>query len=224
MGKLLTGFVLCSALSAILLVPLGCASQRPTQSGFISDYSSLQSEGPKQQLGGAKIRAARPSEAILSPYTAVFVEPSEVTAADLTAEQRSAISADLNQALRTKLGQRWQLNLAPGPGILRVRTAVTSVTKAKVALNVATSMIAAPLFNGGASGEAEIVDSVSGARIAALTWADQRRISDPLGFYNPIKHARGLMPKFADEIASLVSAGPPASDQRADNREMARSR
>lgn len=58
---------------------------------------------------------------------------------------------------------------APGPGVLRIRTAITDVTPTNPLVNIATvAAILLPLDLGGAAIEAGFLDSISNERLAAL--------------------------------------------------------
>ncbi len=182
----------------------GCATQQSTQSGFIGDYANLTTVSAEAGLGEGRIKAQRPEPHILARYDRVILEPIFVKASQLDADQVKAITSTLSQALFSELGKQWTLTDRPGPTALRLRVAVTDVTQASVPLNVLTTALVGPMSNGGAAGEAEVLDSQSGQRLAALTWADQRRFSEVTGFYSATGHARSLMPNFAATVARLI--------------------
>jgi hypothetical protein len=90
-----------------------------------------------------------------------------------------ALRAAMRSALLEAMARERVIVDKPGVGTLRVRSAITEVVRPNRALNVATSLLAAPLSRGAAAGEAEIVDAVTGRRLAALSWAGDGRILQP---------------------------------------------
>lgn len=196
-------FVLCLFPVALLLA--GCATQVPTQSGFLGTYGDLR-EATGPELGAARVARVAPSQAALVRYRSIYIDPVVVSAPDLDPEQQMSVRKAAEDALRAELGKSWPLAVSPDqPGTLRLRTAVTAVTKAMVPLNVALTAVGVPLSNGGVSTEMEAIDAKSGSRIAAMTWASEKRFSDPVGFYIQTAHARGLMPDFAKDVAALLA-------------------
>jgi hypothetical protein len=183
----------------------GCATQPSTQSGFIGDYANLSPAPTEANLGDGRIKAQRPDRQALARYDRVLLEHVVIKASNLDTDQVKALTSALSQALVAELGKEWAITNTPGPTALRLRVAVTDVTQASVLLNVLTTALIGPMSNGGAAGEAEVLDSQSSQRLAALTWADQRRFSEVFGFYSATGHARSLMPNFASTIARLIA-------------------
>lgn len=183
----------------------GCATQVPTQSGFLRTYDELQ-EVRRTELGAARIARKAPDPTVLARYRSVYIEPVAVAAPDLDPEQQVMVAKAAQDALKAEIEKNWTLaTSADQPGTLRLRTAVTAVTKAIVPLNIALTAVAVPLSNGGVSTEAEVNDARTGARVAAMTWASEKKFSDPIGFYIQTAHARGLMPDFAKDVAALLA-------------------
>jgi hypothetical protein len=198
-------FIRLLACGVLAMSLAACASQALTNTGFLRSYGDLQPIPSDANLLQARAAVQRPVPGALAQYASVLIEPVVVTAPGLDDEQAGALAAALQQALTTEIGRTWPLAQQGGAGVLRVRAAITGVTKSNVVLNVITTAAAAPLSNGGAAGEAEIVDARTGQRVAALTWADVKRLSDPLGYYSETGHARALMSDFGAEIANLIA-------------------
>ena len=86
----------------------------------------------------------------------------------------------LYKALADKLGEKFKLADRPGPGVIRVRAALTQAKGAVVPLNAITTVIPqlrllttvggvaadTAVLVGAASVEAELVDSITNARLA----------------------------------------------------------
>lgn len=190
---------------SIAAAAAGCATQASTQSGFLRDYSSLRPTSDGSDKLKARIALHAPEPAALARYRGAYLDPVVVSVTGLDAEQTTSLSEILTRSLSEEVGKTWPLVGNPGPGVLRVRAAITGVTKANVALNLAMTAVATPLSNGGAAAEAEIVDGQTGRRIAALTWADEKRFSGQLGFYSETGHARDLLPEFAAEVGRIIA-------------------
>ena len=168
------------ALTAVLLAAVtGCASTGPQHSGFIKDEPVMQEQ---KDADGTVSRSVSPA---LSPgaYKAVLVDPVQLYPAPQPSEKVDAatlkqIQGYMDQAWRRELGKRVELAKSPGPGVARVRTALTGV-KAESAdlafyqyLPVALAATAAAEVAGLRSKdvrlfvEAEVTDSLSGERLA----------------------------------------------------------
>jgi hypothetical protein len=68
-----------------------------------------------------------------------------------------------------ELSKNYQVVGKPGPGVLRIRVAITQISETIPILNIhpGTKLTGAGL--GGASMEAEAIDTISGKRVAAVT-------------------------------------------------------
>lgn len=122
-------------------------------SGFLGDYSQLKpGHGDQAQLVYIN------PEADFSPYKRVLVEPvivwERTAGLDASEEEFVSLANDLGSALRKQLELEFELVESPGPGTLRIRTAITHVRES------------------GASIEMEILDAESGQRLIAV--ADAR--------------------------------------------------
>jgi hypothetical protein len=178
-----TGICLCLALAAG-----GCAGTRQTRdeakpSGFLGDYSQLQ---PGQD-GQAKLVWFDPN-ASWKAYNAVIVDPvtlwtagEEGDLAKLSREDQQMLADRFHTALATALAKDMPVVTQPGPGVLRVRAAITEAGGSNVALDIVSTVIpqvrllatvgglaadtAATV--GHVSGELEVLDSASGKRLLA---------------------------------------------------------
>jgi hypothetical protein len=142
------------ALLGSLIALVACAGTAVVEpSGFLGDYSQLKpGRGDQAQL------IYIDPEADFSPYQRVLVEPVEVwqraAGSDAPAGELASLADDLGSALRKQLALEFELVDSPGPGTLRIRTAITQVRMS------------------GASIEIEILDAESGRRLVAA--ADAR--------------------------------------------------
>ncbi|HEX5137204.1 MAG TPA: DUF3313 domain-containing protein [Planctomycetota bacterium] len=150
----------------IALLAAACASKGPgpkSTSGFMSDYSELRHD-EKYKSDWVYIKP----DADLQEYDRVLIDPVVVmplkasTAGELSPAAQQKIADHFTKILKDTIAPYYTLALAPGPNVLRVRIAITDVEKST------GGKPGDPDFRvGGAAMEAEIVDSVSGARLAA---------------------------------------------------------
>lgn len=135
-----------------------------TESGFLRDYSGLR---PSPRHPTTRYQQS----ASLSSYSKFIVDPVQVLPGEtargepLDGAQAHDLSESLQREISSALELKGRLATAPGPGVGRIRAGITSV---------ATSDRSNPNRPkiGGASIEAEILDSVTNRRIAAAVEAD----------------------------------------------------
>jgi hypothetical protein len=152
----------------IAVMTCGCAATRAQRVGFLSDYSKLK---PQSDVSYRYLAPGNP----LANYSKFIIEP-VVVHLHVSSEGKGKISNDdlgdlknyMHDALVNAIKDRYQVVYRAGPGVARVRVALTDLKKANVLMNVhpASKLIGSGL--GGASLEAELVDSQSGQQIAAL--------------------------------------------------------
>jgi hypothetical protein len=191
-----------AALSAALLIA-GCASQAPTRTGFLQRYDE-------------PVAAVRPVD--VARYTGFVVDPIEfrrgtTVSPDVDDAAVARLKTELDAALRKVFGASFAPAAAPGPGVLRVRYAITGVETSQPIVNAVTLLLLGPVSNGGVSTEGEVVDSVTGERLAALVTA-----SNGLpwrggfgGYFDAYGHASALLTLHAEQLhGQLVPAQPSA--------------
>lgn len=167
------------ALTAVLLAVTGCASTGPQHSGFIQNEPVMQEE---KDAEGTVHRYVSPRLSS-GAYTKVLVEPVQLYPEPQPSEKVDAatlrqVRDHMDQAWRRELGKRVGLASGPGPGVARVRTALTGVKAESASLKpyqylpVALVATAAAEAGGLRSKdvrlfvEVEVTDSVTGERLA----------------------------------------------------------
>ena len=110
----------------------------------------------------------------LRMYKMIMLEPVEVRThrgagnARVSEQDRRQLSDYFHEEITAALSDSFPKVNQPGPGVMRVRAAITNVTPSKPLANV-VPVPGQPNFGlGGASIEAELVDAQSGERIAAF--------------------------------------------------------
>ena len=171
-------------LLSLSLVAGGCAttsqSRKVETAGFLGDYSQLrEGEGDEAQL----VYVAPGVD--WSGFDAVLIDSVTIwrteSTDDISAEDQQRLTDYLYQAIQEQLSPDYRIAERPGPGVLRLRVAITEARGANVTLNTVTTVVpqlrAATTLGGMATGtstlvgkaaiEGEITDSLSGRRLLA---------------------------------------------------------
>lgn len=205
-------------LALLAIATVGCAARarRAEPSGFLADYDALR---PLEAEPGV-LRYEH--EGGLGAYARFLIEPVRILAHPganmdrIPTERLEELALDLETALRTELDAAYEVVDAPGPGVLRVRAAITDVEPATPLLNLHPATKITGLGLGGASFEAEGVDGATGERIFAVLVSREaaKRIGSGLGEW---ADARQVMRDWAAQFRARVDAAhakPPAAGAR----------
>jgi hypothetical protein len=165
-----TNLLIILAIGAMIF-QFGCDSNLTT-TGFLSDYSRLQSES-NPTLWYVK-------EGALDGYSNFIVDPVKVRfhkEAKAIEEQTKGklTQLEINQLanyMHTKIVEAIQNSgnnvvHQPGTGVARIRVAITDIEKSTIASLFPQARLAG-IGLGGASMEAEIIDSITGRQIAVI--------------------------------------------------------
>jgi hypothetical protein len=154
----------------------GCATvQDPGQAGFLSDYSNLE-EVNENHLVYLSGNAGNYSKFIVDPVAMLYGQPeekrifSDEELEDLQVHFKTAVIEALTE------DDGYQVVEVAGPGTARLRIGITDVDDTIGALNITiyTKITGAGL--GGAAMEGEVVDSMTGEQIAAVSrWGSGSR-------------------------------------------------
>jgi len=163
--------------AALGVLAAGCATvQDPGQAGFLSDYSNLE-EVDDNHLVYLSGNAGNYSKFIIEPVAMLYRQPeekrifSDEELEDLQVHFKTAVIEALTE------DDGYQVVEVAGPGTARLRIGITAVDDTIGALNVTiyTKITGAGL--GGAAMEGEVVDSMTGEQIAAVSrWGSGSRI------------------------------------------------
>ena len=158
-------FHVAMCLALISVVGVGCSSSTPPPQGaFLSDYSKLK----KSDAGAMRYQSPKIKE-----YNAFIIEPVQMSGAKkLQANERAEVANYFNKALAAELTKRgYRVGGERGPGVARIRIAVTDIQESKWYMNLHPATKVAGMGTGGASMEGEIVDSQSGEQLVAIVQA-----------------------------------------------------
>ena len=204
-------------LLTLLLSGTGCASYRPGQSGYLSDYSGLQKD-PIHLNYGLGLQRARSHDATpeaTSRVDSYYIEPVQWLVDGSSrgggdpARQQDLTSA-LEQSLKEQLGTLKPVVDQPGPNTARVRSAITVVKLSRPILNTlvlataVTPVFIGPMFNGGGLVEAEVI-APDGKQMAAVSCASSGGPLDLFGYYTKSGHPRKAMRRSAKELREALA-------------------
>jgi hypothetical protein len=131
-------------LAGLLLLVSGCAStgdaqKGPKYSGFLQDYSQLKPEAE----GSAAMKYVNP-QADMKKYQKFIIERITVMLKDdaqykgIDPDVMKALTDYLHEAIIRELGTDYPVVTDPGPGVMRLRIAVTDLVPTKTAMTIVT--------------------------------------------------------------------------------------
>ena len=176
----------CCLSGILFLLGAGCAAQAIPKSGFLGDYPPMV---PSQRAKGAHVWL-HPSIRV-SDYSKFIIDPVAVMV-DAEASQRAVEPEELDSLadyFRNEITSRilssgkYQVVQNPGPGVLRMRAAITDVAPSNVRMNIVGPTRWSGLGTGGAAMEAEFIDTATDQRIAAVIASEKG---------NPVKIEEGM--------------------------------
>ncbi|PWB77596.1 MAG: hypothetical protein C3F08_09715 [Candidatus Methylomirabilota bacterium] len=191
-------------------IVVGCTgAPQVTHSGFLRDYSLLR---PDPAVEGAMTWRA-PVE-ILKQYKQFIIEPVVVHFAP-NAKGTAIDPAELKKltdyfhdqlAKAVSETGRYQVVTAPGPGVARVRIAITDISKTAPLANIHPATKLTGIGLGGAAMEGEMVDSVSGERLGAAVDSESgARLGITAGLQT-YGHAKQVIDRWAARFVTRLDA------------------
>ena len=202
-------------LASLALAAAGCGIIRPTRgrhfeeaqhSGFLGDYSQL---APREGYDAQEVYIA--PKVAWAKYDSIYLESVTLWVTDeskkIDPKDQQMLTDILYKSMSEKLGEKFKLVKAAGPGVIKMRMALTEAKGARVALNTLTTVVPqlravstiaglgtdTAALVGTASVEAEANDGITDQRLAAVVdsragtkgitrmlskWADVEAISD----------------------------------------------
>ena len=175
---------------ALMVIQCGCSAKLGRQTGFLSDYSKL------DRQSDVSYRYIGPN---LGAYSQFIVDPVKIhfhassKGGKLSAEDITDLQNYMHTAIVSAISDRYSIVYRPGPGVARLRLALTDLKKSKIVQNIWPGSKLAGTGLGGASLEAELVDSRDGTQIGAVvesqlgnrmsleglsTWGDAKSVMD----------------------------------------------
>jgi len=122
-------------------------------------------------------------------------------------EELARLTAYFRRAVIEAVQDTYPVVETPGEDVLRIRAAITDVIPANAALNVVTTLgVMLPLDMGGASMEAELLDSLSGEVLGAVVDTKRGTPLDVIGGFTRWGHAKSALRGWARELRKTLDA------------------
>ena len=193
--KALGGLISMSVLVCVLTS--GC--KMPEQTGFLSDYSRL------EKVGSTRMSYVSPD---LRDYEAFIVPPIQLRwqndPSKLTEEEKAEIVRYFHDAMVKQLrDSNIQVVSDPGSKVARFRVAITDVEKSKWYLSLQPASKLSGAGTGGASMEAELVDSVTGKQLLAVIQAGRGNQFE-LDHFKPLDDVENVCDDWARQVADRL--------------------
>ena len=194
-------FILCCVLLA------GCQSSKTAHSGFLGDYSGLRASS---EYKGAMVY--KHPRLTLKDYDKFMIDPIIVHFAPNakgTAMDPSKVKQLTDYAaeqLRESLSKRYRVVSTAGPGVLRLRVALTDIKKTIPAMNIHPGTKLSGVGIGGASMEAEAIDSQSLERVLAVVDSQKGNVMSIGAGLKPLGHAKQVISKWVERFVKRVDA------------------
>lgn len=184
-----------------MLIQYGCGSKRMPTTGFLSDYSRLNSVSDTMLQYVAPTHKFSYSKFIIDPVAVHFYDTDKGAGTDF--EKVNELVQYMERAMHNALLDHYQVVRQAGPGVARIRLALTDLDKSSPALNVIpqTKLIGTGL--GGATMEGEILDSLSGEQLAAVVQSQKgKRLS--LSGLSKYGDAKAVIDDWAQRLVQKV--------------------
>ena len=165
-----------------LVMIFGCATQKTAHTGFLENYPAFQ-PGPKDGVDSVYLK----KDVDFTTYDKVMMDHvvfyfnEDAKYKGIHADEIKELADIFHKAFAEALTDAYPLVDEPGPGVLRIRTAITDLVPSKPGLSGVTTVVpiglAIDLVKSGAGGghtgvgqasiEVEFLDSMTNERIAA---------------------------------------------------------
>ncbi len=192
-------FILCGVLLS------GCQSSKTAHSGFLADYSGLRASS---EYEGAlvykhpRITLKDYDKFMIDPILVHFAPNAKGTALDPT--KVAQLTDYAAEQLRELLSERYEVVSVAGPGVLRLRIALTDIKKTIPAMNIHPGTKLSGVGIGGASMEAEATDSQSGERVLAIVDSGKGSFMAFKAGLESLGHAKEVIKTWAERFVKRV--------------------
>jgi len=194
----------------------GCKHYRPTETGFLSDYSQLVKDPIhlNHAIGFQRAMTHDATHEAVCQVDSFYIEPVQwrvdpETRGGKDPERQAILTSKLEQALIEQLSTIKPIVPQPGPKTATIRSAITTVrysrpfTNLMLTATLFTPVGIGPVFFGGGAIEAEAIGP-DGRQMAAVTSASSGGWFDIIGFYTKAGHAKKAMWRDAKELRQAL--------------------
>ncbi len=190
----------------------GAPKQR--RSGFLGDYSKLK---PAEKYEGAYIWESPKLDQYQWKYMVDHVIVHFAPAAEgigVDPEMLEELTTEFTQKVKEVVAKRRTVVSKPGPGVARIRIAITDIKTTTPVANIHPGMALTGMGLGGASVEGEVVDSLTGERLAAIYDSKAgSRVGTTAGL-KKYGHAKQVMARWAEQFGKYLDELAKARAQR----------
>lgn len=185
----------------VMIILCGCDVGGPAKTGFLSDYSMLEpvsSTSMRYLPAGNKLRNYQ--KFIIDPVAIHFHTGAQAIEArskgNLTSQDLSDMKNYMHDAMVKAISDKYTIAYRPGPGVARVRVALTDLKESNPVLNTVPASKMTGVGLGAVSLEAEIIDSQTNEQIAALV---ESQVGNRLSFEGMTQwgDAKAIMDRWA---------------------------
>jgi hypothetical protein len=185
----------------------GCYTEKQVESGFLDGNYSLMkpvNDDPKH-----RVYVNKP---LLQKYDKFMVDPVVVRIApdapgfNIDPKDLEQLAEYMRAQIIKQGSPYFQYVEQPGPGVARIRAAITGVTKGEPAMNVLPQTKLTGVGLGGAAYESEVVDSQTGQLIQCSMNASKGNMADIGGGLQEWGNARALLDKWIREGLERTAA------------------
>jgi hypothetical protein len=199
----------------VALTACSTGGQRLTRTGFLTDYSQMHSTNEHKKSSIYVAPDYAPAN-----YTKVIIEPVAWLVRKRDDKASAKLSADFHERLVRSFSTKYQVVEAAevGPGVLRVRSAITGARAARWYYNVPAQAAQLALgglglfrpSSGGASQEMQVQDALTGRPFVQVATFRNGKPWHISGSYVPYDHARGAFTE-ASKLLTDVTVAPDGS-------------
>ena len=191
--------------ASLIVAAIGCTPELK-ESGFLKDYSQLEKDpdyaGTRIYIN-ADVDFKKYDKFNLDPVIVYFhpdakaegVDPDELD--ELVTYFEEAVTKELSNTLKNTD----QL----GPGVMRMRLAITDVEKTTPAMNVLPQTKITGLGIGGASMEGELLDGATGERLAAVIQGEKGSVLSVGAGLSKWGNAKEVMDRWAKRVSERLA-------------------
>lgn len=194
----------------------------PRTSGFLGDYSRLTPSHDDEDLLWYEAE-----DFDWRDYRRIMIDPLQVhlpptsRAESIDPDRIRALTETFRGAVQDSLGDVYPIVQTPADDVLRIRAAITDLDPARPGVNILTALLLPVRFDlGGAAIEVELLDAVTGKRMAAMV--DRKRGSHFNAWrgFSKWGDTRSAFRQWAEELAAALATNPepPPMNERTPHR------